>query len=408
MTPTCSPHVVFSGGGTGGHLFPGLAVARRLCQIWPNVHITFAGSGKPFEKEHVEAARFDYLALPCRALPRRPWGVIPFLAENLTGYRMAGDFLNRHQVGIVVGTGGYASAGMARAAVRRGIPLVLLEQNVVPGRATRWLARSAAAVCTAFEETSPHLSPRCPVRVTGNPVRHQFQALTTQEPEGDTGDAYSKRKRGTQPTASLALRVGVRSAGTDSPHSSRSLLILGGSNGARSLNRHVPPALKTIRSKLAGWRIVHQSGPAELAATRRLYQRLQVPATVLSYITQIAQTINQSDLAVSRAGGTALAELATAGVPAILLPYPFAADDHQRKNADVFSAAGACLTLDERDLAGRIEDHLSSTISRLVTDEQQRNRMSNRMSRLARPDATHDVAALILHLAQSDSRRAAA
>jgi len=374
MTPTCSPHVVFSGGGTGGHLFPGLAVARRLCQIWPNVRITFAGSGKPFEKEHVEEAQFDYLALPCRALPQRLWGVIPFLAENLTGYRMAGDFLDRNQVRIVVGAGGYASAAMARAAVRRGIPLVLLEQNVVPGRATRWLARSAAAVCTAFEETSPHLSPRCHVRVTGNPVRHQFH---------------------------LPRKNGLR-------RDCRSLLILGGSNGARSLNRHVPPALKTIRSKLANWRIVHQSGPAELAATRRLYQRLQVPATVLSYITQIAQTINQSDLAVSRAGGTALAELATAGVPAILLPYPFAAADHQRKNADVFSAAGACLTLDERDLAGRIGNHLSSTISRLVTDEQQRNRMSNRMSRLARPDATHDVAALILHLAQSDSRRAAA
>ena len=397
MTPTSSPHIVFSGGGTGGHLFPGLAVAQRLCQIWPNVRITFAGSGKPFEKEHVEAARFDYLAVPCRALPRRLSGLIPFLAENLTGYRMAGNFLDRHQVAVVVGTGGYASAGMARAAVRRGIPLVLLEQNVVPGRATRWLARSAVAVCTAFKETSRHLSPRCPVRVTGNPVR--LAANTNTNP---------KRERGTQPTASLALRVGVTSPKTDCPACSRSLLILGGSNGARSLNRHVPPALKRIGTELAGWRIVHQSGDAELAATRRLYEQLGVQATVLPYITQMPRVLNQSDLAVCRAGGTTLAELATAGLPAILLPYPYAADDHQRGNADVFSAAGGCLTLDERDLAGRMEDHLANAISKLVTDEEKRNRMSTSMARLARPNATHDVAALVHHLVQPDFRRAAA
>jgi UDP-N-acetylglucosamine--N-acetylmuramyl-(pentapeptide) pyrophosphoryl-undecaprenol N-acetylglucosamine transferase len=384
MTPTSWPHVVFSGGGTGGHLFPGLAVAQRLCQIRPKIRITFAGSGKPFEKEHVEAARFDYLAVPSRALPRRLSGVIPFLANNLAGYRMAGNFLDRHQVAVVVGTGGYASAGMARAAIRRGIPLVLLEQNAVPGRATRWLARSAVVVCTAFEEASQHLSPKCPVRVTGNPVRHRFLAVATEESE-----------------AAISSRDENELLGT-STACSRSLLILGGSNGARSLNRHVPPALGRIRAELAGWRIVHQSGVAELAATRRLYEQLQVRATVLSHITQMSQILNRSDLVVSRAGGTTLAELATAGLPAILLPYPFAADDHQRRNADVFSANGGCLTLDERDLAGRMEDHLANAISKLVTDEQKRNRMSTSMARLARPNATRDVAALVHHLIQPD------
>ena len=379
MTPTSWPHIVFSGGGTGGHLFPGLAVAQRLRQIWPSIRITFAGSGKPFEKEHVEAAQFDYLALPCRALPRRLSSVLPFLTENLTGYRMAGDFLHRHPAAVVVATGGYASVPMARAAVRQGMPLVLLEQNVVPGRATRWLARSAAAVCTAFEGTSQHLSPRCRVRRTGNPVRRQFLTLATEEREAAT-----------------------------SATASRSLLILGGSSGARSLNRHVPPALKTIRAQLTGWRIVHQSGATELSATQRLYDRLQVQATVVAYIAQMPEVLNQSDLAVCRAGGTTLAELATASLPAILVPYPYAADDHQRRNADVFSAAGACLTLDEREHAGRIEDHLASALSKLVTNEPKRDRMSTKMARLARPNATHDVAALVHHLIQPDSRRAAA
>ena len=188
----------------------------------------------------------------------------------------------------------------------------------------------------------------------------------------------------------------------------RSLLILGGSNGARSLNRHVPPALKRIGPKLAGWRIVHQSGAAELAATRRLYEQLGVQATVLPYIAQMPQALNQSDLAVCRAGGTTLAELATAGLPAILLSYPHAADDHQRRNADVFSANGGCLTLDERDHAGRIEDHLANAISELITDTGKRNRMATAMARLARPNATNVVAAIVHDLIQPDSRREAA
>ena len=384
MTPTSEPHVVFSGGGTGGHLFPGLAVAQRLSQIWPNVRITFAGSGKPFEKEHVEASGFDYLAVPSRALPRGLSGVMPFLSRNLRGYRLAGDFLDRRQVAVVVGTGGYASAGMARAAVRRGIPLVLLEQNVVPGRATRWLARSASAICTAFDETSQHLPQRCQVRVTGTPVRHQSLSLVAGEHQSVVSSQAEHALLGTSTACS------------------RSLLILGGSNGARSLNRHVPPALKRIGDKMPDWRIVRQSGAAELAATRGLYEQLHVRATVLPYIAQMPRVLKQTDLAISRAGGTTLAELAMAGLPAVLLPYPFATDNHQRRNADVLSAAGGCLTLDERDLAGRLEDRLADAISKLVTDEQKRNRMSASIARLAKPNAADEVAALVHDLGQPE------
>ena len=409
MMPAGSPHVVFTGGGTGGHLFPGLAVARQLAQLRPSVRITFAGSGKPFEKELVEAADFDYVAVPCRALPRRLSGVIPFLADNLTGYRAAGRFLDSHRVSAVVGTGGYASVPTARAAVRRSIPLVLLEQNAVPGRATRWLARSAEAVCTAFQEASKHLPAGCPVRVTGNPVRDGFSPATEERiPLAVRTHTNPKRKRGTEDTASLALRVSVTSPKTDSPTRSRSLLILGGSNGARSLNRHLPPALKRVGTALAGWRIVHQSGAAELAATRRLYQQLGVEASVLPFIAHMPRLLAQCDLAICRAGGTTLAELACCGLPAILLPYPHAADNHQRKNADAYSAAGGCLTLDERDLGGQLEDRLVAAVSKLVGDEQKRNHMSAALGRLAKPNAACDVAALADRLIGRDSHRAAA
>ena len=128
-------------------------MADELVEKLPGVRITFAGSGKPFERSHVAAAGFDYLALPCRPLPRGAREAFSFLVENLAGYLAARRFLAENDVDAVVGLGGYASVPMARAASRSGVPLVLLEQNAVPGRATRWLARTASAVCVAFAKT---------------------------------------------------------------------------------------------------------------------------------------------------------------------------------------------------------------------------------------------------------------
>ena len=148
-------HIVFSGGGTGGHLFPGLAVAEQLAAMIPRVRITFCGGGKPFERKYVSRAGFDYFALPARPLPHGAREAVAFVVENLAGYLAARRFLREEHVAAVVGLGGYASVPMARAAARRRVPLVLLEQNAVPGKATRWLARRAALICTAFDETAP-------------------------------------------------------------------------------------------------------------------------------------------------------------------------------------------------------------------------------------------------------------
>jgi len=166
-------HIVFSGGGTGGHLFPGLAVAQQLAAAVPGLRITFCGGGKPFERKYVSRAGFEYLTLPARPLPHGAREAVAFLVENVAGYLAASRFLSEEHVAAVVGLGGYASVPMARAATQRRVPLVLLEQNAIAGRATRWLARRAALVCTAFDETAG-LRCRCPVRVTGNPVRAKF------------------------------------------------------------------------------------------------------------------------------------------------------------------------------------------------------------------------------------------
>ena len=379
-------HVVFAGGGTGGHLFPGLAVAERLESELPQVRITFAGSGRPFEREQVEGAGFAYLALPCRPLPRRLREVYPFVAHNYHGYREAGKFLRHEHVSTVVGLGGYGSVPMSRAAIRRNVPLVLLEQNAVPGRATRWLASRATLVCTAFEQANRYLSSRCPVRVTGNPLRSEF-AHPRAALERSAGNEPGQRRSATP----------ARPSGDN--HRSKVLLVLGGSSGARSLNQHVPQALHKVGPGLRTWKIVHQTGSADLASTRKLYRKVGLSAIVVAFVAEMARVLAQADLAVCRAGGTTLAELAATGVPAILLPYPHAAHDHQRKNADVFTASGASVTLDERDLPARLDDHLAGAVALMVGNPAKRAAMSRTMRRLAQPDAAWDVATMIRHVA---------
>lgn len=357
-----TPHIVLAGGGTGGHLFPGLAVAEQLRAILPDVRITMATGNKPFEQAHVAAAGFAHLRLPSHPLTG-PAGTWRFVKENISGYRRARRFARLTKVSLVVGLGGYASLPMAWAATSSGIPLVLLEQNAFPGRVTRWFAPRAALICAAFAEARPHLKASGPVRVTGNPIRGGF---------------LSAMKESERPTSPV-----------------RQLLILGGSGGSRTLNEQVPRALYKSRRNLIGWRIVHQTGPRDCDATKALYRKLDVEAIVVPFIERMPSVLRRTDLAICRSGGTTLAELAAAGMPALLLPWPKAANDHQRKNADVFVATGAAALLNSRDVKGRLDTAIAEQLAPLVRDSSRRENMAAAMRGLARPDAAWHIASMI-------------
>lgn len=365
-------HIVFAGGGTAGHLFPGLAVAEELRLQLPQARITFAGTGKSFESGHVQRAGFKYAALPCRPLPRNPLEAVRFVAENLSGYYAARRYLRDTKATLVVGLGGYASVPAARAAARLNLPYVLLEQNAVPGRATRWLAGAATAICAAMDEVRPHFGSSARVRVTGNPLRKEFVAQQA-------------------PSHYLPDRLGR----------ARRLVVLGGSGGSSTLNTKVPLALYKAGPAVHDWQIIHQTGPRDVSATTELYRKLGLRATVAAFIENMPEVMRASHLAVSRAGGTTLAELAASGLPAIVVPYPQATDDHQRKNADVYAAAGGAKTLDERELDGRLDNHLATAIVELATDHHRRVRMAQAMADLARPDATRQVVETIAALCQA-------
>ncbi len=362
-------HVVLTGGGTGGHLFPGLAVAEQLRLLDATMRITIATGSKSFERNQTLLAGLEHLPLPSHPLARGAAGAWAFVKENLTGYRTARRFLRMQNVALVVGLGGYASVPMAWAAASNRVPLVLLEQNAVPGRAMRWLAPRASLVCAAFETVRPYLRSGGPVRITGNPIRSGFSS------------------------GAKSVRA---AAGAE-----RQLLVLGGSGGSRTLNEQVPRALYKLGTALNGWRVAHQTGPRDCESTAALYRKLGVQAIVAPFIERIQPALQGADLVISRAGGTTLAELAAAGVPAVLVPYPHAAGDHQRKNADLFVAPGAARLIDPREVAGRFDTAMAEALADLLLDPYRRQSMSDHMQALAKPYAAWHVATMVHQLAEA-------
>lgn len=358
--------IVFSGGGTAGHLFPGLAVADRMVELMPDVDIMFAGGGKRVERWHVAAAGFEYLILPCHPRPKRWRDIVPAFVRNYAGYLAARQFLAEQPVAAVIGLGGYASLPMAQAAAKAGVPLVLLEQNAVPGRATRWLAKSAVLVCSAFEDAKTSLPQTARVLVTGNPLRRDFD--------------WFEATRGATPA--------------DAP-AKKQILILGGSNGARSLNEAVPRALYRHRDRLADWQIVHQTGDADFEATVSLYQKLGLPGRVEPFLNNMPAELAAAGFAICRAGGTTLAELAAASVPAVLVPYPLAADRHQTRNAAQFSQSGAAKLIEEPSDPGHLDELLAPAVEALLADRTKLSEMGLAMGRMARPGAASEVAAVV-------------
>lgn len=385
---TSGYHIILAGGGTLGHLYPGLAIAQHLAERLPGTQITFVGSGKAIERHTVRAAGFQYTTLPARPTPRNPLEAFRFVTDNVAGF-CAGQWMLREQrASLVLGLGGYISASLVHAARWRGVPIVLLEQDAVPHRTTRMLAHAVEAVCVGFEQTQSQLSAGATVVTTGTPARPAFERL------------YSQRFGNAQPNEVADLAIS-RSSGS----ALKRLVVLG---GAGPLNAAVPGALRQITPRLVGWRIVHQTGEGQLQETERRYQQAGIDALTVSYVDEMASLLFETDLVVCRAGGSTLAELALAGVPAVMLPAVRYDDDAQRANAQVISAAHAGTVVDESLAGDRLEEALAREIDPLITDHTRRQQMAANMLRLARPRAASDIADVCCEIVSGGLQRAAA
>lgn len=348
--------IMVAGGGTGGHLFPGLAVVEELRRRVPGLQVKFVGTARGIEAR-VLPARGEQLDL-LKVTPLKGQGVgarFKGLARIPTAMKNAGSLIRDFDPDLVLGVGGYASGPVLLAASLGRRPTALLEQNAYVGMTNRILARFVDRAYISFEQTEEVFG-KTKSRLTGNPVRqelveHARRALA--DPEGFESRA-------------------------------RTVLVLGGSQGARKLNEEVPRALARAGLASLGLEVVHQTGESMRDEVEATYRELGVRARVVTFIDEMARAYSNAALVVARAGATTLAELCAIGRPSVLIPFPFAADDHQAKNASALEERGAAICIRESELDA---DALGGLISKLLGDPVRRQEMARAAREHGRPDA---------------------
>jgi len=345
--------MIVAGGGTGGHLFPGLAVAER----WAGGDagsVLFVGSAFGIEARVIPQTRFAFQPLRIRGLRGRGWrGAVELALQLPTALVRAWRILGTYGADLVLGVGGYASFPVVAAAWLRRVPAVLLEQNARPGLANRVLSRLAARVCTTFEDAQRYF-PAGRVVLTGNPVR----SFATSPPPA--------------------------------PRAGFSLFAFGGSQGARRLNTALVDAAAALAAALPDLHVVHQTGAADCESVAAAWARAGVDAEVRPFIDDMGAAYARADLVVSRSGATTVAELTALGKAAILVPYPFAADDHQRANANVLAERGAAVLVLDAECTGA---RLAAEVIALARDRARLAAMAAAARGLGVPDAAARVVA---------------
>lgn len=358
MTGTArSTTLVIAGGGTGGHIYPAIAIAREYLARDPQRKVVFVGTGHGLEKKLVPAAGFPLEFLSVGGLKGKSFAetvrnVLRLPAAFVGAWRI----LTRHRPAAVLGVGGYASGPALAVAALRGIPTLIHEQNAFPGLTNRILARFVSRVAVAFPDALPRL--HCEGVVTGNPVRREFFE--------------------TMPTS-----AGAR----------RRLLVFGGSQGSRILNDAMSSALLFLAKQKGKLEIVHQTGPAELETVRAAYRASAFDdARVVAYLDPMAAEMAAADLVVSRAGAMTIGELCAVGRAAVLVPFALATNNHQEVNARVVERAGGAVVITEPELK---PERLAAAISSILEESERTRQMGEAARALAAPDASRNVVELI-------------
>jgi len=348
--------IIVAGGGTGGHLFPGLAVVEELKRRIPHLEVVWVGTARGIEARVIPQRGMRFEALEVTPLKGRSPVELAKSVGRLPGAAWSAQSLIRSvKPDLVIGVGGYASGPLLAAAVMLRVPTAVLEQNAHVGLTNRLLARFVGRAYLSFPETSAIFGD-IRVRMFGNPVRRDFvdvsrRALT--DPEGF--EARTKH-----------------------------VLVLGGSQGARALDENVPAGLAQAGVTARGLQIIHQASAANVEAVRARYAELGVEATVVPFLDDMARAYASAAVVVARAGATTLAELCAIGRPSILVPFPLAADDHQTRNADSLARDGAAILLPQSELNPA---RLAAELGALLDDDARRLAMAAAARRRGFPDA---------------------
>ncbi|HEX6070158.1 MAG TPA: undecaprenyldiphospho-muramoylpentapeptide beta-N-acetylglucosaminyltransferase [Longimicrobiaceae bacterium] len=370
MSPSGRPaRILFAGGGTGGHLYPALALAEEFRRRDPSVEVHFVGARRGIEARVLPERGLPHTLLPFepirRAQPWQNWRLVPSFARSVLGLRRV---FRGFQPDLVVGTGGYASGPVAGWAALRGIPVALQEQNSFPGFTTRTLAGRARQIHLAFPEAEHYLKPgkRTEILHNGNPIR---------PPDRDIDRAAAR------------ARFGLGEGPV--------VLVVGGSQGSRAINEALLAELRGVADGRLppppeGLQLLWATGPTHHESISARLEELQVGdwVKVVPYIQEMPAALASADLAVSRAGAMALAELCAWGIPSILIPLPTAAANHQHHNAVALAGAGAAVLVPEKDL---VSGSLWGQISRLVSDPVLREDLAEHARQRGHPHAAAEI-----------------
>jgi UDP-N-acetylglucosamine--N-acetylmuramyl-(pentapeptide) pyrophosphoryl-undecaprenol N-acetylglucosamine transferase len=358
--------ILIAGGGTGGHLYPGIAVARELMARAPGSTVTFVGTAAGIESRVIPREGFPLEVIRSAGLKgksvqsiARGVALLPLSAAD------AWNVISRRRPAVVIGVGGYSSGPVVLLSALRGIPTLLMEQNAMPGVTNRLLAPVVDAAAVTYEESVRFFGGKA--LVSGNPVRPEFF-----QEEGAHGDQHS-------------------------PPGAARVLVFGGSQGAHAINMAMVEAAPRLAAAAGRLALTHQTGERDLEMVRDGYRRAGLEARVEPFLFDMDREMTNADVVVSRAGATTLAELVAVGRAAILVPLPTATDDHQRKNAEVLVAQGAARMIEQKDLTG---ERLAVELLELAGDAQARGGMEWAARALARPDAARAIVEKVIAIAR--------
>ena len=350
--------VLIAGGGTGGHVIPALAIARELKARY-GAEVLFVGTARGIENRLVPKAGFALELIKVGALKSVSLATrLRTLLDLPLAVLNSRKIIRRFQPEVVIGVGGYASGPAMAAAILGGIPTLAFEPNYVPGFANKMVGRRVSAAAVHFEQTKQFFRN---AQVVGVPVRPEFFEV---------------------PAAAENHRPTV--------------LIFGGSQGAHAINQVLPVAITEVQRRFPELQVIHQTGERDYNDVQAAYKRAGASAEVSAFIDNMPLAFQRADLLVCRSGASTVAEVTAAGKPAIFIPFPRAADDHQRRNAEAIASAGAAVLIPESELN---PVKMASMVIELLANKDQRQQMSEKARALAHKDAAGQVAQMAAELA---------
>ena len=361
--------VMISGGGTGGHIFPAIAIANTIKERLPDTEFLFVGANGKMEMEKVPAAGYKIIGLNITGIQRKlTISNLMFPFKLLLSLVKARTVIKDFKPDVVVGVGGFASGPVLRMATWMGIPTLIQEQNSFAGITNRWVASSVSKVCVAYDGMEKFF-PKARIEKTGNPVRKNVVEI-----EGKREEAF-------------------KNYGFDS--TKPVLLTVGGSLGARSINLALKDGIDELLG--AGIQVIWQTGKLFAEESKQiLVTRKDKPLVITDFIYDMDMAYAAADIVISRAGAIAVSELCIIGKPAVLVPYPFAAEDHQTKNAQALVQTQAAIMIADKNAS----EDLVPEILNLVADATKRSLLSENIKKHALPGAASDIAQHIINLAQ--------